>query len=546
MQTTAPEQSINSNIAMDDASIRWWREKPVWIMLLLGFSAGIPILLIFSSLSLWLREAGVAKSSVTFFSWAALAYSFKFIWAPLIDKIPMPVLSRLMGRRRGWLLVSQFAVITAIIGMALNDPQDGLLMVALAAVLLGFSSATQDVVIDAFRIESADVRLQAILATTYLTGYRLAMIVAGAGALYLAQYFGSTKEVYSYLAWKNTYLCMAAFMLVGVVTTLCIKEPQRNGGNDYPYPLQDYISFFTVFVVSILALIGVFNFVPDAPKWFAGGSQNLFAFLHGSVVLGLALVAAYCVARISLNLKLVNPVMVDEGYVLPIKDFFKRYGKLAIWVLLLVGFYRVSDIVLGIIANVFYQDMNYSKIEIANVTKVFGVLMTILGSLIGGILALRIGVMRSLQLGAVLVVITNLVFVWLTHVGSNHSYIDIPLPAFQLIPEIAFKGWYLFTVPKELTIVIVLDNLTQGIALIAFIAWLSSLTNVSFTATQYAIFSSVMTLFPKLLGGYSGTMVEAFGYTNFFLFASFLGLPVILLIYFLSDKMVLKGDQKPT
>lgn len=516
-------------LTSSETSIRWWQEKSVWIMLLLGFSAGIPILLIFSSLSLWLREAGVAKSSVTFFSWAALGYSFKFIWAPLIDKIPVPILSRLMGRRRGWLLVSQCAVIATIVWMAFIDPQQGLVTMAFAAVMLGFSSATQDVVIDAFRIESANARLQAMLASTYLTGYRIAMIVAGAGALYLADYFGSTTDIYSYTAWKYTYLCMALCMLVGVMTTLCIAEPARDGADDYPYATQDYVRFFTVFLFSVVALVLVFLIVPSAPSWFQGGTQSVFEFFIDALTLGIGLVAAFGVAKFSLNYQLVNTQMVEQGYLQPIQDFFKRYGRLAIWVLLLVGFYRVSDIVLGIIANVFYQDMGYTKTEIASVTKFFGVFMTIAGSFIGAVLVIRLGVMRTLLLGAVLVVITNLAFVWLNQVGVNHSYLSLSLPW--------FTGWKSVTFPQELTFVIVLDNLTQGISLIAFISWLSSLTNVSFTATQYAIFSSLMTLFPKLLGGYSGTIVEAFGYNAFFFFASALGVPIIILIAFLTKHL---------
>jgi len=341
----------------DETQLIWWKQKPVWVMLFLGFSAGIPILLIFSSLSLWLREAGVSKSAVTFFSWAALGYSFKFVWAPLVDKLPLPILSAWLGRRRGWLLLAQCAVIAAIVTMANIDPQQGLFAMALAAVFLGFSSATQDVVIDAFRIESADPQLQAMLSSTYIAGYRVAMIVAGAGALYLAQYFGSTKEVYNYVAWRNTYLCMAGFMLLGVLTTLLISEPERSKRVDYPHSTSDYVRFFLVFLVSISVLISVFLFAPDTPDWFTGYSQKLFSFGFASTILAVALLAAFLFAKLSLRLDMVNQQMVYEGYQAPILDFFKRYGKLAVWVLLLIGFYRVSDIVMGVIANVFYQDM---------------------------------------------------------------------------------------------------------------------------------------------------------------------------------------------
>lgn len=525
-----PEQAAE----LEGTSLVWWQQRSVWIMLFLGFSAGLPILLIFSSLSIWLREAGVAKSAVTYFSWAALGYSFKFVWAPLVDKVPLPILSRLLGRRRGWLLLSQFAIISSIVWMALTDPQNGLTAMALAAVMLGFSSATQDVVIDAFRIESANVRLQAMLSSTYVAGYRIGMIAAGAGALYLAEWFGSTKELYHYDAWRDTYLCMAAVMLVGVITTLLVSEPKREELNseplnnvdalegelaepelaeakseDYPYPVKEYVRFFFLFLASILGLIGVFMIVPAAPVVAEGYAQNIMEFIWASLSLIAAVLAGFLIAKIGLRLGLVSKELVFEGYQAPLLDFIKRYSKLAVWVLLLVGFYRVSDIVMGVIANLFYQDMGYTKSQIASVTKVFGVIMTIFGSFVGGLLALRIGVMRVLLLGAVLVALTNLLFMWLAGVEPKTAY---------------------------LVAVITADNLSAGIAIAAFIAWLSSLTNVSFTATQYALFSSLMTLFPKLLGGYSGTLVEQVGYANFFLIASCMGIPVIFLVIYVSRR----------
>ena len=499
----------------DTITKKWWQEKAVWIMLFLGFSAGIPILLIFSTLSLWLTEAGVEKSAVTYFSWAALGYSFKFVWAPLVDKIPLPLLTQLLGRRRGWLLLSQLAVIASIVWMALIDPQTGLTTMAFAAVALGFSSATQDVVIDAFRIESADPRLQAMLSSTYVAGYRVGMqMFAGAGALFLAEYLGSSSASYSYEAWRDTYLCMALVMLVGVLTTLAVSEPEKGTAKNYPYPIKDYVSFFLVFVFSLAVLVAVFFIVPSLPEITQGYRQTLLSFGYNASALGLALCAAFYTAKMCLKLGVVNADMVYEGYQAPLMDFLSRYGKLAVWVLLLIGFYRVSDIVMGVITNVFYTDIGYSKSQIASVTKIFGVVVTIAGSFLGGLIALRFGVMRTLMLGAVLVAITNLLFVWLAGVEPDIRY---------------------------LTGVIVADNLAQGIAVAAFIAWLSSLTNVSFTATQYAIFSSLMTLFPKLLGGYSGTLVESIGYANFFLLASCLGLPVIALIYFLRNKLVVEN-----
>lgn len=509
----------------EEKNVRWWRERSVWVMLFLGFSAGIPILLIFGTLSLWLREAGVSRSTATYFSWAILGYSFKFVWAPLVDRLPLPLLTRWLGRRRGWILLSQLTVIGSIVLMAFTDPQSGLTAMAIAAVCLGFSSATQDIVIDAYRIESAEPRLQAMLSSTYIAGYRIGMIVAGAMALFLADSFGSTKEAYSYLAWQKTYLIMACVMLVGVFTTLLIREPDHDDKN-VEYQTRDHIQFLVVFTLSVASFVTVLWFIPTTPILFEGGAQLLVKFIYGTVGLALALAIAFSCARACAALNMVNAKMVDEGYRQPVVDFFARYGKLAIWVLLLVGFYRISDIVLGVITNVFYQDMGYTKTEIASISKVFGVIMTITGSFMGGLVAIRIGVMKALQIAAILVVITNLLFCWLTQVGADHTDIALSLP---FIGDLAF--------PVELAMVITIDNLVQGLSLAAFIAWLSSLTNVSFTATQYAIFSSLMTLLPKVIGGFSGTYVDAFGYTNFFLFASAIGLPIIALIHFLSSRL---------
>ena len=483
-------------------------------MLFFGFSAGIPILLIFSSLSLWLREAGAERSSVTFFSWAALAYSFKFVWAPLVDRLPIPYFSRRLGRRRAWLLLSQLAVICAISAMAAIDPAadpGNLTLMAFAAVFLGFSSATQDIVIDAYRIESTDAELQAIMSSTYIAGYRVAMIVAGAGALFLASYFGTEPGHYDYTAWRSTYLAMAFCMSVGLVTTLVIDEPETNRATPYLYSVADYLRFLLLFFAAGTGFIAIFIWVGDSVEIAyasIGGPLNtgpLYGFFNEARRILLALSAALAIAGIFMRAGLVNPVMVRESYLAPLADFFGRYGlKIAIVLLALIGFYRISDIVLGVIANVFYQDLGFSKTEIAAVVKTFGLIMTIAGGFLGGILSARYGVMRILFLGALLTVLTNLLFMYLASAGHNLAVLYIVISA---------------------------DNLSAGLASAAFVAFLSSLTSVSFTAVQYALFSSLMTLFPKLLGGYSGTMVEAIGYPNFFLVASIMGLPVLGLVW---------------
>ena len=487
------------------SSIKWWREPRIATLFFLGFSAGLPILLIFSTLSLWLGEAGVSKSAVTYFSWAALGYSFKFVWAPLVDKLPLPVLGRLLGRRRSWLLFSQLAVALAILAMAMIDPLHGLQGMAFAAVALGFSSATQDIVIDAYRIECAGEKLQALLSSSYIAGYRVGMVAAGAGSLFLAEEFGSTSAVYSYEAWRLTYVCMAALVGVGVLTTLLCREPESVATTVYPYSAADYSRFVSLFVVSVAVFIAVFWWWPEVT------AGRLLQFVNSTFNLLVAVALAVAVAQAGRYFGMVNRSMVDDGYIRPIQDFLSRYGKLAIWVLLLIGFYRVSDIVMGAIANVFYQDIGYSKKEIAAVAKFFGLMMTIAGSFAGGFLVLRYGVIKILLVGVVLSATTNLLFMWLADATPTLT---------------------------ALKVVIAIDNLSAGLAVAAFVAWLSSLTSVSFTAVQYAIFSSVMTLFPKLLGGYSGTMVSEIGYSRFFLFTALISIPIALLILFIGKHTV--------
>ncbi len=482
-------------------------------MLFLGFSAGIPILLIFSTLGLWLNEAGVAKSTITYFSWAALGYSFKFVWAPLVDRLPLPVITKTLGRRRAWMLVSQLAIMGAILLMSSVDPKasvDSLTIMAYGAVLLGFSSATQDIVIDAYRIESADKDMQSMLSATYIAGYRIGMLVAGAGGLFIASYLGSTKALYSYDAWSGTYMVMAAVMLIGVTTTLIINEPDTKR-QESEYSTTDYARFFLLFLSIVAAFILTFNTTAD---WVSAtkktlteffDNKHLAGFIVGTVRMMTALLGAYIAARVLIVLNIVNRSMVNNTYVDPVKDFFSRYGmSVAVLLLAVIGLYRVSDIVLGVVANIFYQDMGFTKVEIATISKTFGLFMTIAGGFLGGLMAIRIGVFKVLFLGAALSAITNLLFIVLANVGHDITW---------------------------LYVTIAMDNLSAGLAGAAFIAFLSSLTNIKFTAVQYAVFSSLMTLLPKIFGGYSGTLVEQFGYSEFFIITTLIGIPVLWLVY---------------
>ncbi len=483
----------------------------VLTMLFLGISAGVPLLLIFSSLSLWLREAGVERGAVTYFSWAALGYSFKFVWAPLIDQLPLPLLTKRLGKRRAWLLFSQLMIMLAISAMALIDPAvDSLNLMAWAAVFLGFSSATQDIVIDAYRIESADSDLQTLMSSSYIAGYRIGMILAGAGALFLASYFGSTMQSYNYQAWQWTYFIMTSIMLTGIITTLTISEPSPQNQNISAPNQQNNLGFLLLFILSVSGFIACFYFSSSFAQLSIKPLSNLLAnkplasFLIELCRLAFALLIAAMIAKFVIWSGIVQQQIIKQTYLEPIKDFFQRFGWSLAWLLLaLIGLYRISDIVLGVISNVFYQDLGFTKPEIASVVKSFGLLMTIAGGFLGGLLAVRFGVMRILFLGALLSALTNLLFVMLAQAGHDMTMLIIVISA---------------------------DNLSAGLASAAFIAFLSSLTNISFTAVQYAIFSSLMTLLPKILGGYSGTLVETIGYPRFFLVTALMGLPVLFLI----------------
>ncbi|KAB0586662.1 AmpG family muropeptide MFS transporter [Comamonas kerstersii] len=415
------------------ATLKVYAEPASLRMLVLGFSAGLPLLLVLGTLSFWLREAGINRTTIGYLSWVALAYAFKWMWSPLVDRMPLPLLTRALGRRRSWLLLSQLMIMGGLVGMALSDPLTTLNPIIWCALAVAFGSATQDIALDAFRIESADTDHQAALAATYQTGYRLAMIWAGAGALWLAARVQGQVEGYMQQAWQVAYLVMAASMLVGMVTVLCSREPN-------PAPLPP--------------------------------SKGLMDWLRGALVA-------------------------------PFADFIRRYRWQAALVLSLIAVYRISDVVMGIMANPFYVDMGFSKDEVAAVTKVFGVVMTLLGAFVGGAMAMRWGVMRVLMLGAVLSAASNLLFAWLSTRGHDLT---------------------------GLTLVVSADNLAGGIASAAFIAYLSSLTNVQYSATQYALFSSMMMLAPKWLAGFSGQFVDAYGYVHFFVGTACLGLPVLVLV----------------
>lgn len=430
-------------------------------MIFLGFSAGLPFLLVFSTLSAWLSDSGISRSIIGFFSWVGVTYSVKVFWAPVIDRLPLPFLTRLLGRRRSWMLVAQIGIALGLLGMANIDIHTQTQTLALCAVAVAFCSATQDIVVDAYRIEAVTVEYQGAMSATYVFGYRLALLAAGAGAFYIADYTN----------WQTAYTAMAALMTVGISTTLIIQEPQVSKDKaaqlleqrlETSLGIQQHATLWAKFVA-----------------WFI------------------------------------------DAVISPFVEFFTRNGKLALLILALIGLYKMSDITMGVMANPFYLELGFSKKEIAEVTKVFGFFMTIFGASVGGILVARYGIMKPLLLGAILVCVTNLLFAMLAVSTPNLAYLAAVISA---------------------------DNLSGGIASAVFIAYLSSMTNSAYTATQYAVFSSLMTLPANLIGGFSGIMVDKFGYQLFFIYASILGVPAVLLVmvlnHFQSKNLIASTESK--
>lgn len=421
----------------NDAGWRYYLQRPVLVIFFLGFSGGLPFPLVYSTLTYWLAEADIVKSTISTFAWLGFAYSFKFLWSPLVDTVHLPVLSRVIGHRRSWLLVSQLALVAGLSALAVIDPVTSMPMFAMTALVVAFSSATQDIVIDAYRIESAEVRMQGVMAASYQYGYRVAVIVGTAGALFIAEA----------ASWMVAYQIMAACMVVGLLTTLFCTEPVTR--------------------------------------------QSLATVLSGSVVdkAGQWMIIA-----------------VIE----PFADFARRYRGWGFVFLAFIATFYISDRVLGIMAMPFYEDIGFTKPQVATVAKVYGLWVSIIGAAAGAVAVVRYGLARCVVAATVFIVSTNLFFALLAVAGPKVSL---------------------------LTLTISFDNFALGFGSTVMIAYLSSLVNVEFTATQYALLSSINTFFGKLLAGYSGDVQMAIGWLNFFFYAAATGIPAVVLSIFVARRI---------
>lgn len=474
MSNKVEDQGMAMRLA---ATWKVYTERRVFIMLLLGFSSGLPFLLVFGTLSLWLREADISRTDIGLMSYVGLVYTIKFAWAPVLDRLKIPVLGDRLGRRRAWMIAAQAVIAIALVGMSFCHPATALMPLVFFALLLAFASATQDIAIDAWRIEAASDEKQGAMAASYQLGYRFALIASGAGALFIAEY----------TSWHMAYLAMALLMGLGMAAAFMAPRMEER---------------------------------PNSIKG-EEAVANWARAHHLSARVGHVLEALY------------------SAVIAPFVDFFGRYGWKALLVLGLIGSYRVPDFVMGVMANPLYVDAGFSKVEIGTVVKLFGIWMTIGGAIVGGLAVAGLGTLRAMFIGAVALSLTNFMFAWLAAQGNDLT---------------------------ALTLTISSENFAGGFAGTCLIAFMSSLTNREFTATQYALFSSVYALPGKLLGGQSGRMVDFFaqpgamhdwlmalapgltdktvGYAPFFVTTGLMGLPAILLLlwFLFRDPFAAKPD----
>ncbi|PTQ90617.1 AmpG family muropeptide MFS transporter [Agitococcus lubricus] len=398
------------------------------MMFFFGFTSGLPFLLVGGTLSAWLKESDVSLEMIGLISYATLTYSLKFLWSPLVDQIKIPFLHTL-GQRRSWLLCAQLLLCLSLLAMSWISPH-ALFWFVTVTFLAAFAGATQDIVVDAYRIEIAPAETQGALAATYTLGYRFALLASGALALILADH----------IAWSVIYQLMAGLVILLMLATYCAREPERE--------------------VQVARSFGV---------------------------------------------------MMKDGVIGPFKDFFIRYrGSLGIGLLLFMGLFKISDQMLGVMALPFYLDSGFTKTEIGTVSKLFGVWVGIAGAFVGGACVVRWGIERTLFLGMIVGGLSNLLFILLSLFPANLQ---------------VFVG------------VIGGENFAGGFLGTAAVAWLSSLVNKHYTATQYALFSSLVSLPGKLIGGLSGFMVSSMGYIGFFIFSTLSIVPALFLFLWLRTKV---------
>jgi len=417
-------------------ALRVYLEPRVLLILLLGFASGLPLLLVYGTLSTWLREVGVSLTVIGWFSLASSAYALKFLWAPVVDWVQLPWLGRRLGQRRSWLLAAQVVVIGAMLVLGAGDPASDLAWTALWAVVLAFASATQDIVIDAYRIEVLEEGHQGGGVANYVNGYRLATLASGGGALIIADA----------TSWFWAYAAIAALMLIGIATTLFAPEPAATDAD-------------------------------AAETQSAGLAAGRFWEIFASMVIA------------------------------PFAEFVSRRHWLAI--VAFIALYKYGDALLSVMANPFYIDIGFTKTEIGLVTKFYGITMSITGGILGGLAVVRWGTMKALLVTGILQAVSNLVFALQAVVG----------------PSVVM-----------LTVTISVENLTGAMATIAFVTYLSDLTNRAFTATQFALLTSLMAFARTLFSAGGGWLADHVDWVVYFLITTGAALPGLLILLWLMTR----------
>lgn len=476
---------------------RTWRqtfalygERSTLTMYGLGFACGLPFWLIYDTLTAWLREVGLSLDTIAFFSLATLPYAFKFLWAPLLDRTHVPILTRTMGHRRSWMIVAQVFVVIGLAAISLTDPSTSFALTASVAVFIGFAGATQDIVVDAWRIEVVPASQQGAMLTTYQWGHRTAFLIAGAVPLYLADA----------LNWGVGYFAMAAAMAFAILATVLAPREAAHGVQPIPRapgvarPVAERVEWIVRLIIlvagalvlgsglssrdtALIALMPAAWAVPFHVFWITP-TVGILAHL-AAVLLGFGLIV---LCAWPLPGKTTQPgLYLAHAFGDPLKDFFARYGRAAAMMIVLICFYRVSQFVMAVMLNPFYLDLGFSLSEVASVRKFYGAGMDMVGVLLGGIAVSRWGIMRCLVAGAAMAPLSNLGYALLATQGPS-------IPAFM--------------------VVLGLNNICQQFAGVCLIAYMSSLTSAGFTATQYALFTSLYALPDRIIMTQSGRVVE--------------------------------------
>lgn len=435
-----------------------YADRRVLSLLFLGFSSGLPLALTFGSLTLWLAEVGVSKTTIGLFALMGAPYTLKFLWAPLVDRLPLPYLTRRLGRRRSWAIVTQLALMVTIAGLGATNPAAHAGLTAIFALAVAFWSASQDIVIDAYRVEILEQPQYGAGAAVIVLGYRIGMLVSGAGALYLA----------TYVSWFATYVVMAALMTIGIATILINPEPKLQKSRESVEQERRIAAYL------------------EARPHLKGKKVQVLAWVYGAVI---------------------NPFA----------EFMSRRGWLVI--LLFILLYKFGDALAGVMCNPFYVELNFTKIQIASVSKAFGLAATIVGSVIGGIIANRMGIIKSLLVCGILQMLSNLMFAILAVVGNDL---------------------------RMLALTIAVENLSGGMGTAAFVAYLSSLCNIAYTATQYALLTSFMAFGRTLLSSSGGWLADHTNWVSFFVITTAAALPGLIVLVWITRRFSVEANHAPS